>query len=56
MARFVSHRLGVDLRSAFIAFKPLWTLMMKPSRRFAMQRQNGNVGVQVIDAHSAGRG
>src|ERR1035438_7168795 len=32
------------LRSAFITFKPLWILMTKPIRRFASQRQNGNVG------------
>jgi hypothetical protein len=45
MARFVSHPLGVVLRSVFITFKPLWILMMKPIRRFARRRQNGNVGL-----------
>src|ERR1019366_7225733 len=48
---FVSHPLGVDLRSAFITFKPLWILMMKPIRRFASQGQNGNVGSDRLAAH-----
>jgi len=42
--------LGVVLRCIFIAFKPLWILMMKPIRRFAMQRQNGNVGFNKLRA------
>jgi hypothetical protein len=50
MVDFVSHPLGVDLRSAFITFKPLWILMMKPIRRFASQGQNGNVGLQLLVA------
>ena len=52
---FVSHPLGVVLRSVFITFKPLWILMMKPIRRFASQGQNGNVGSKYLRCLSSYR-
>jgi hypothetical protein len=44
MARFVSHPLGVDLRRAFITFKPASILMPTNIRRFVSGVQNGNAG------------
>jgi hypothetical protein len=44
MARFLSHPLGVDLRSVLIALEPAWIKASEAIKRLSVTTQNENAG------------
>jgi hypothetical protein len=45
--------LGVDLRSVFIAFKPLWIKAMKDLKRLSVSGQIRNAGLCEVESGPA---